>query len=48
MHALTAITALPIGGSSLAAVAILTVIRRGLALQRLAPLDAADEYGFWL
>jgi hypothetical protein len=33
---------------SLAAVAILTVILRGLALPRAAPLDAADEYDFWL
>jgi hypothetical protein len=33
---------------SLAVVAILTVILRGLELPRAAPLDAADEYAFWL
>lgn len=33
---------------SLAAVAILTVILLGRALPRAAPLDADDEYAFWL
>ena len=33
---------------SLAVVAILTVILRGLELPRAAPLEPADEYAFWL